>query len=248
MARNNFNARMLELIEEEDDDDYGILFGMAAVEGEQLAIESRGPRRGRSVPCHATIDRDRAKVIAIFGEEYLRSPNSDNITRLLATGEQRGFPCMLGSIDCMHWKWKNCPSMWAGMYSGHVHEPTIILEVVVSEGRAPPVNYSINSHDYSVGYYLADGIYPSWETFVKTISALQGNKRKLFANAQESAQKDVERAFGVLQACFTIVCGPARFWNQETLKDIMIACIIMHNMIIEDEQDAYNMFSSFEAC
>ncbi|KAK1559519.1 hypothetical protein Q3G72_015339 [Acer saccharum] len=35
---------MLELIEEEDD--YGILLGMAAVEGERLAIKSRGPRSG----------------------------------------------------------------------------------------------------------------------------------------------------------------------------------------------------------
>ncbi|KAK3205529.1 hypothetical protein Dsin_019575 [Dipteronia sinensis] len=59
MARNNFNARMLELIEEEEDDDYGILLGMAAIERERLAIESRGPRHGGSVPSHVVIDRDK---------------------------------------------------------------------------------------------------------------------------------------------------------------------------------------------
>jgi hypothetical protein len=32
----------------------------------------------------------------------------------------------------MHWKWKNCPTSWQGMYSGHYHEPTIILEAVTS--------------------------------------------------------------------------------------------------------------------
>ena len=69
----------------------------------------------------------------------------------------------------------------------------------------------------------------------KTLSSPQGNKAKHFAACQESARKDVERAFGVLQSRFAIVRGPARFWDQETLNDIMKACIIMHNMIIEDE-------------
>ena len=37
-------------------------------------------------------------VIAMFGDHYLRSPNNIDIARLLQTGEQRGFPGMLGSI------------------------------------------------------------------------------------------------------------------------------------------------------
>ena len=52
---------MLQLIEEEKEDDYGILLGMAAIEGERLAIESRGPRRRGIVPGHAVIDRDRVE-------------------------------------------------------------------------------------------------------------------------------------------------------------------------------------------
>ena len=66
------------------------------------------------------------------------------------------------------------------------------------EGRAPAVHYSINGHDYTMGYYLADGIYLKWATFVKTIPAPQGQKYKLFAVAQEAYRKDVECAFGVL--------------------------------------------------
>jgi len=45
----------------------------------------------------------------------------------------------------------------------------------------------------------------------------------------------VERVFWVLQSRFAIVCGPVRYWDEETLAYIMKACIIMHNMIIEDE-------------
>ena len=50
-------------------------------------------------------------AIDVFSEEYLRKPNNEDIARLLTHGEHRGFPGMLGSIDCMHWKWKNCPSV-----------------------------------------------------------------------------------------------------------------------------------------
>ena len=49
-------------------------------------------------------------VVQIFGPEYLRSPNAADISRLLRKANQRGFPGMLGSLDCMHWVWKNCPS------------------------------------------------------------------------------------------------------------------------------------------
>ena len=45
----------------------------------------------------------------------------------------------------------------------------------------------------------------------------------------------MECAFGILQARFSIVRGPARFWDETTLNDIMKACIILH--IIEDECD-----------
>ena len=56
---------------------------------------------------------------------------------------------------------------------------------------------------------------------------------------QEAYRKDVERVFGVLQSRFAIVKGPVRFWNKRVVHDIMSACIIMHNMIIEDECDLY---------
>ena len=43
-------------------------------------------------------------VVDIFSEKYLRKPNNEDITRLLAHGKRRGFLGILGSIDCMHWK------------------------------------------------------------------------------------------------------------------------------------------------
>jgi hypothetical protein len=160
-------------------------------------------------------------VCEVFGPEYLRPPNENDIARLLTIGEQRGFPGMIGSVDCMHWKWKNCPTTYQGMYCGHVKEPTIVLEAVAStdlwiwhaffglpgsfndinvlhrfhlfdrlaQGEAPSVNYTINGHNYDKGYYLADGIYPNWSTFVKTIKAPANLKDKLFSSSGIPAKR-----------------------------------------------------------
>ena len=71
-------------------------------------------------------------VVEIFGSGYLRSPNATDVSRLLRKANQRGFPGMFGSLNCMHWAWKNCQAAYHGMYNGHVRRPTIVLEVVAS--------------------------------------------------------------------------------------------------------------------
>ena len=96
-------------------------------------------------------------------------------------------------------------------------------------------------------YYLADGIYPSYPTFVKSIRLPQSEPDKLFAKHQEGCRKDIERAFGVLQARFKIIREPARLWDIDDLGIIMRSCIILHNMIVEDERDSYSQrWTDFE--
>nr|KAJ0188991.1 hypothetical protein LSAT_V11C800436390 [Lactuca sativa] len=87
--------------------------------------------------------------------------------------------------------------------------------------------------------YLTDVIYPPWATFVKSISSPQLRKHKLFAEHQEAARKDVERAFGVLQARFAFLHRPCLVWDKDMMGKIMIACIIIHNVIVEDERHTY---------
>ncbi|OAD74608.1 hypothetical protein PHYBLDRAFT_168010 [Phycomyces blakesleeanus NRRL 1555(-)] len=106
----------------------------------------------------------------------------------------------------------------------------------ITEGTASVVHYNIGGKTYDMGYYLADGIYPSYATLIKTISNPVLAKEKLFAQKQEATRKDVERAFGALQARFNIVKLPAKSWGITDLNMIMKACIILHNMIVEDER------------
>ncbi|XP_024179183.1 putative nuclease HARBI1 [Rosa chinensis] len=207
-------------------------------------------------------------IVNLYAAEYLRAPNPADLRRLLTKAEKRGFPGMIGSIDCMHWQWKNCPTGWAGEYSGRKHVPTIILEAVasydtwiwhaffgmpgscndlnvlaksplfddVTTGRAPRVQFQANNRNHKLGYYLADGIYPQWATFIKSIPRPTRPKDLKFSQAQEGYRKDVERCFGILQSRFSIIRGAARGWERDDLHFIMLTCIILHNMIIEDER------------
>ena len=70
----------------------------------------------------------------------------------------------------------------------------------VLSGKAPVYPFVANNITYKYGYYLTDGIYPEWATFVKTFQYPQGDKRKKFTKVQELARKNIERAFGVLKA------------------------------------------------
>ncbi|XP_028057282.1 uncharacterized protein LOC114261240 [Camellia sinensis] len=105
-------------------------------------------------------------IIKIFGLEYLRSPTTTDIARLLAIGEVHGF-----------------------------------LDLI--------------------------------------ISSPQGAKKQHFTMLQESTRKDVEQAFGVLQSRFAIIGGPVHFWDPKLLGNIMKSCVILHNMIVEDERDGH---------
>ncbi|XP_037450977.1 putrescine hydroxycinnamoyltransferase 1-like [Triticum dicoccoides] len=89
--------------------------------------------RMRESMCLKTTVKFACAVLEVFGPEYLREPNVEDTEKLLAIGEAMGFPEMLGSINCMHWQWKNCPKGLRGMYQGHTREATIILKVAASQ-------------------------------------------------------------------------------------------------------------------
>nr|GEX74686.1 hypothetical protein [Tanacetum cinerariifolium] len=151
-------------------------------------------------------------IISLYMAEYLRKPTLKDVENVynkhLTT---HGFPGTLGSIDCMHWKWKNCPVSWQGQYGrGDKKYPTIMLEAVASQDlwiwhvffgitganndinvldnsplfddilndTAPVVSYVVNGVGYEKWYYLVDGIYPQWATFVN-LSRLQMTRNML---------------------------------------------------------------------
>ena len=69
----------------------------------------------------------------LFGQAHLRKPTTEDIDRLLMIGEFPGFLEMMGSIDFMHWEWKNCSTAWKGQYARGSGKSSIVLEVVASQ-------------------------------------------------------------------------------------------------------------------
>ncbi|GJR12373.1 putative nuclease HARBI1 isoform X2 [Tanacetum coccineum] len=113
---------------------------------------------------------------------------------------------MLGSIIVALGMKKMSSVQWQGQYGkGDKKYPTIMLEAVASQ-------------DLWI-----------WHVFY----GMSGANNDI--NRQESARKDVERAFGVLQGRWGLIQQPARAYEVNTLRRIMYAGIIMHNMILEDQ-------------
>uniref|UniRef100_A0A0D3EGW5 DDE Tnp4 domain-containing protein n=1 Tax=Brassica oleracea var. oleracea TaxID=109376 RepID=A0A0D3EGW5_BRAOL len=179
----------------------------------------------------ASLHNFTAGIIALFGDEYLRHPTPEDLQRQLYINEERGFPGMIGSIDCT-------------MNDLNILDRSPVFDDIIN-GIAPAVNYYVNQTEYHLTYYLTDGIYPKWATFIQSIKLPQTEKQSLFANTQERVRKDVERAFGVLQGRFAVVKNPSKIWDKAKMGNIMKACIILHNMIVEDERDA-NTIEEFQ--
>jgi hypothetical protein len=75
---------------------------------------------------------------------------------------------------------------------------------------------------------------------VKIVRNPIDQKKSYFAKAHEATCKDVEQAFDVLQSRWAVVRGPTYGWDRDQISGIMTTCIILHNMIIEEERDLAN--------
>jgi hypothetical protein len=111
-----------------------------------------------------------------------------------------------------------------------------------ADGNAPSMSFEVMGHTYTKGYYLADGIYTEWPVFVKTHRNPTEDKYSRFAKEQEASQKNVERAFAVLQCRWAIVRYPAKAWSVQQMWEVMTACVIMSWLL----QTLYRLlFSNF---
>jgi len=87
-------------------------------------------------------------------------------------------------------------------------------------------------------FFLVDGIYPETARFVKTVTVPIGPAQKKFSAWQEATCKNIERAFGVLQRKFQILCHPFEKWDETRINQTVLACIMLHNMMVQERVDS----------
>ncbi|XP_070679177.1 uncharacterized protein [Malus domestica] len=62
--------------------------------------------------CLDTLQEFCDTIIQLYKDEYLLELNQEYLNRLIRKAEDRGFLGIIGSLDCMHCDWKNCPTGW----------------------------------------------------------------------------------------------------------------------------------------
>lgn len=99
-----------------------------------------------------------------------------------------------------------------------------------------PCEFEIDGVVRNKPYWLSDNIYPKWPCFVHSILNPSGDDESYYAGRQEGRRKDIERAFGVLQAKYHIVALPSRLWKKSDMTTVMYCCLILHNMVVNEKR------------
>ncbi|EEY59527.1 uncharacterized protein PITG_12093 [Phytophthora infestans T30-4] len=135
---------------------------------------------------------------------------------------------MIGSLDCMHWTWKNCPTAWQGAFQGKEKCSTVILEAVASKSLwiwhaffgMPGANNDYNVLKRSpLLNDLVNGVAPRIYLTVNGATYSQGY---YFTDG-------IYPAWAIFQSSISAPQGNKR--NVDAMNDVMLACIILHKMI-----------------
>ncbi|CDF32582.1 unnamed protein product [Chondrus crispus] len=222
-----------------------------AIEGEGLFVRRKDAlSRGGMHPLQRMVAAIRMLAYGAAADsldEYL-SMSEDSVLQLLKSflfycdteGKERKLNIVLEAIfDGELWIWHAFFGSPGSLNDINVLDRSPTMERIIADEFPPSIPYTLNKKQRTMPYYLGDGIYPSWAIFMKTIKDNTAKKEEAFAKAKEAIRKDIERAFRVLVARFHILQNPSRLWKGSDVSNVMVACIILHNMIVESRRDNY---------
>jgi hypothetical protein len=102
------------------------------------------------------------------------------------------------------------------------------------EEAAGVIPFDIKGDVFREMFLLVDGIYPKYSRFVKPLHDPVTDQESSFSAWQEGAQKDIERAFGLLQGQFQFMAAPIHMMILNDIAMRVKTCLILHNIGVAD--------------
>lgn len=122
----------------------------------------------------------------------------------------------------------------------NVLNPLSLLTDILQSSLLFGYKYKMNETDQDGLYFLIDGIYPSLEVSINTISELSTKKEHRIFASQKAMRKDMERAFGVLLSGWSLLVKPCLFWDRDIMEKFVQTAVILDNMKVEGRRDGYD--------
>ncbi|KAG7373891.1 plant transposon protein [Nitzschia inconspicua] len=172
-------------------------------------------------------------IPALYSKEYLRLPTKKDLVAI------NKLHSAVHKIDDHHLFFWHLSYGWAGTLNDiNIFNQSPFLrsltDGVFNELESDVVPYSIGDEIFDKMFVLVDGIYPRYSRFVKTLKQPVSQSEQRFAKWQEAARKDIERAFGVLQAKFQAVARPIHTLRLEEIGAMVTTCLVLHNICVSD--------------
>eukprot|EP00171_Calliarthron_tuberculosum_P002978 IDg2978t1 len=184
----------------------------------------------------------------LYGGSFLnRFPTKNELSDIAAVYGQNGFQGCIGCVDGCKMKWKNCPSALKGQYHNTKEGKLATIGIEAWCDRNLYIWHCIDlPNDYMLhqdgqtrrmGYFLVDGIYPRWTIFARPIHQPTREDESRYTKLQEALRKDIERAFGVLQARFQVLRRESFLWCKNDVVAVSETCVILHNMLVRMNEE-----------
>lgn len=193
------------------------------------------------------------QISAILKPQYIRFPDHREVNKVkLDFFEIRGFPGVIGCIDCTHVRIQNPGGPDAerfrnrkGFFSinvqavcnaqlkivnivarwhGSVHDSTIFNDCALK--------VQLENGDFAPGYLLGDSGYPCRSYLLTPLLNPQTVSQRAYNVAHIATRNSIERCFGVLKKRFPCLAMGMRL-NIPTVLSVIIACATLHNLAIE---------------
>lgn len=100
-------------------------------------------------------------------------------------------------------------------------------------------SFLIDDKHFTWFYYLTDGIYSQWKTFVNSLQIPTTNKEKYYADYRKEHKRRLGRLFGVLFRQYRHFLLPCELRSVEKRRTVDNCCDILHNLTVEVRRQYY---------